>query len=347
MPKMTSMQHAVFVAPGQLEWRETHKPELQSSLDAIVRPIVVGRCDLDTMYVTGRMPLASGEPIGHEIIAEVIDIGSAVAAVHVGQRVIVSAQISCGQCTQCQRGFTARCVAVPFGASFGMGRAGNYGGGLSDYLRVPFADAMLVPIPATANPVNMIGLADMATDAWRAVGPALSERPNGCVLIIGGATPVIGIYAAGIAKSLDASCVDYVDADTYRRKAAASYGARTFEHIDACENAYDIIVDASGSASQLLAALQRIAPEAFVISVSPALVGPAFPMLELYMKGVTYKVGRPNCRAGHSGALHAWSANGFAPEKIQPLVRPFNDACETWIDPSLFVAVTRAPVQSP
>lgn len=336
------MQQAVFLRAGTLEWRDAATPKLQAACEAIVKPIVVGRCDLDTMYVTGRMPLASGEPIGHEIIAEVIEIGSTVNRVHVGQRVIVAAQISCGNCSRCIAGHTGRCETVPFGASYGMGRAGNYGGGLSDLLRVPYADAMLVPIPKNANPQTLIGLADMATDAWRAVGPALAERPRASVLVLGGATPVIGVYAAGMACAMGAGVVDYVDTNSHRRECAIDYGARAHESIDTCnERSYDIVVDASGSAAQLLAALRRIAPEALVTSVAPAFVGPEFPMAELYAKGLTYKVGRPNCRAGHTGALHAWSACGFSPELVQPLIRPFDTACETWIDPALFVAVSR------
>src|SRR5690349_2598531 len=128
---MTSMQHAVFIAPGKLEWRETTRPRLQGPREAIVKPIIVGRCDLDTLYVTGRMPLASGEPIGHEIIAEVIELGDDAKQFHIGQRVIVAAQISCGACSRCRIGQTARCETVPFGSSYGMGRAGNFGGGLS------------------------------------------------------------------------------------------------------------------------------------------------------------------------------------------------------------------------
>jgi alcohol dehydrogenase len=335
------MQQAVFMAPGKLAWREVAAPKLQGASEAIVRPIVVGRCDLDTMFVTGRMPLTSGEPIGHEIIAEIVELGSEVTGLQIGQHVIVAAQISCGQCRRCRLELSGRCESVPFGASYGMGRTGNYGGGLADLLRVPYANAMLVPLPANAAPGTMIGLADMATDAWRAVGPPLRDRPNASVLVLGGATPVIGVYAAGMAVCLGASVTDYVDANAQRRERATAYGARALETIDAADRHYEIIVDASGSAAQLLAALKRIAPEAIVTSVAPGVVGPEFPMAELYSKGLTYKVGRPNCRAGHDGALRAWSTCGFAPERVQPLIRPFDTACETWLDPALFVAVSR------
>ncbi|MBC7984248.1 MAG: alcohol dehydrogenase catalytic domain-containing protein [Candidatus Obscuribacterales bacterium] len=337
------MQQVIFIAPGKLAWREANEPTLQGANEAIVKPIVVGRCDLDTLYVTGRMPLASGEPIGHEIIAEIVALGDGVSRTFtVGQRVIVSAQICCGACRMCRLRFTGRCEAVVFGASYGMGRAGNYGGGLADLLRVPFADAMLVPIPINADPTKMIGLADMATDAWRAVGPTLAEKRGATVLVLGGATPVIGIYAAGIAVSLGAAVVHYIDTDPQRRERAIAYGAHAFTTLEEAEQReYEIIVDASGSATQLLAALRRAAPEAIVTCVAPAVAGPSFPMQELYMKGVTFNVGRPNCRAGHDGALHAWSACGFNPDLITPNVYSFKEACDAWCDPSLYVAVSR------
>jgi threonine dehydrogenase-like Zn-dependent dehydrogenase len=335
------MRRAVFVGPGQLAWRDAEPPHLQGPGEAIVRPLVVGRCDLDGLYLSGRMPLAAGEPIGHEIIAEIVELSDDVTRLRAGQRAIVAAQISCGQCKRCRAGHTGRCAAVPFGASYGMGRAGNFGGGLSELLRVPFADAMLVPIPASVDPAAIIGLADMATDAWRAVAPPLRDRPAATVLVLGGMTPVIGIYAAGLAVALGAAAVDYVDSDPVRRQRAAGYGARVLDSIDAGEPAYDIVVEASGSAALLLAALRRIAPEAVVTSVAPAFVGPELPLLELYGKGVTYQVGRPNCRAGHDGALHAWAARGFDPNLVAPRLWRFDDACEAWVDPAMYVAVSR------
>lgn len=335
------MRQAVFIKPGQLEWRDVPAPTLEGNCDALVRPLVVGRCDLDALYVAGRMPLASGEPIGHEIIGEIVSLGANVPSLSIGQRVIVSAQISCGTCGRCVAGFTGRCEKVPFGASYGMGRVGNFGGGLADLIRVPFASAMLVPIP-DVDPRTMIGLADMSTDAWRAIAPPLQQRPWARVLVLGGATPVIGIYAAGMAVTLGAVHVDYVDANAEHRQLAANYGAQVAAHIDDCSPGdFDIVVDASGDATRLLSSLERIAPEAFITSVAPAPIGPPFPLREMYMKGATYHVGRPNCRAGHEGVLQAWREHGFDAHRIQPKIFSFDAACEAWCDGAPYVAVSR------
>ncbi len=69
------MRFLAFERPGVLGWRETTAPTLSSDLDAIVAPVVVGRCDLDVGFVRGVAPIASGSALGHECIARVVDVG--------------------------------------------------------------------------------------------------------------------------------------------------------------------------------------------------------------------------------------------------------------------------------
>lgn len=336
------MKRMIFVEPGRLDWENVPPPSVQGGGEAIVRPIVMGRCDLDRLYVSGRMPLPQGAPIGHEIIGEIVAVGEDAARIfHIGQRVIVPAQISCGACRMCVAGETGRCEAVPLGASYGMGRAGDFGGGVAERVHVPFAKGMLVPLPDAADPVAMIGLADMASDAWRAVGPALHKRPGASVLVMGGMVPVIGIYAAALALCLGAGRVVYVDPDPAHRLAAAGYGAQVAEHIDAAgSDRFEIVVDAAGDGAALMTAIRLCAPAAFLTSVAPPAVSPALPLLEMYYKGLTYAIGRPNCRHGHAPALQAWAACGFDPARIGPKVYPFDQAVDAWLDAALYVAVT-------
>ncbi len=335
------MRHVVFIAPGKLEWRETVDARLQSPDEAIVRPVVIGRCDLDRLYLAGHMPLAEGEPIGHEIIGEIVDLGErASRTFRIGQRVIVAAQISCGECASCKRGSTGRCTSVPFGASYGMGRAGNFGGALAERIRVPYATAMLVPLPDMLEPATAIGIADMATDAWRAVGPALADRPSGRVLVTAGPCPVISLYAAGLAVCQKAGIVDYVDPDLSRQAIARAYGANAFGSIAETSGAYDVIVDGASDASVLVEAVNRCSPDAIVTSIAPPFTAPALPMLAMYHKGITWRVGRPDCRAGHDDAIDACLHRGFRPELVGPKLFRFDDAIEAWLDPALYVAVS-------
>ena len=61
------MQQLEHVEPGRLEWREVREPKLAGSLEALVRPIAVARCDLDTLMYSGGAPSVTPTPcaFGH------------------------------------------------------------------------------------------------------------------------------------------------------------------------------------------------------------------------------------------------------------------------------------------
>jgi hypothetical protein len=90
---------------------------------------------------------------------------------------------------------------------------GDHGGALADLLAVPHADHLLVRAPDALGDVALATLPDNVVDAYRAVGPALAERPGADVLVLAGAVPSIGLYAVALARALGAGCVRYVDPD--------------------------------------------------------------------------------------------------------------------------------------
>ena len=107
---------------------------------------------------------------------------------------------------------------------------GPWGGMMSDLVRVPYADAMLVPVPVGVNPVSLASASDNIPDAWRTVAPLLSaKKPEAPVLVVGGAAPSIGLYAASIAVVLGSAQVDYVDCDPGRLAIAQSLGANPIQ----------------------------------------------------------------------------------------------------------------------
>jgi len=337
------MRHAVFVEPGRVEWRDAPDPVLQGPREALVRPLVVGRCDLDVAYVRGILPMPSGAPIGHEIIGEVVDAGDDAGGFVPGDRVFVPAQISCGSCGPCRSDSTGRCASVPFAASFGMGRQGDFGGGLADLVRVPFAAAMLTPVPAGADPAALIGAADMAADAWRGIGPQLRRRPDARVLVIGGMPPVIGLYAAGLAKALGASCVDYWDDDPVRTAVAIGFGARPITDLDdGLSQPYDIVFLANPYRAKLEQAFAVTAPGGVLTSAAPTIDGaPDLDTAALYHRGITWIIGRPDCRSAHDGTMRAWSTCGFCPDHVPTQQVPWEDAPQAWTSTTLYVAAVR------
>lgn len=342
------MRSLVLEAPGKLSWREVPNARVMGAAEAVVRPIVIGRCDLDIGFVRGLVPMPTGAPIGHEVIGEVVDVGQGVAGFTPGDLVVVPAQISCGSCRNCRRGFTGRCQSVPFASSYGMGRAGDFGGAAADLVRVPYADAMLVALPPGADPVTWIGFTDMAQDGYRAVGPQLLERPGARVLVIGGLPAVIGIYAAGLAVACGAGAVDFYDDDPVRLAEAARYGATPIRRGEAePEGLYEIVVDSSITPVALVEAFKFAEPEGLVTSLGIHFGDTAAaPFMESYHKGVTYRTGRPNCRQHMNVVRDLCCSGAFEPQRVSSSLFDFDDAPEAWAYDGLRTVCARGGLQT-
>lgn len=283
---------------GDLRWVEKPDPVLESEHEAIVRPFVASRCDGDSRpihrhvsrgmqaglrtglidpavgHICGPVPFAGPFPIGHECIAEVMEVGPAVHGVSVGD-VVVPWSFSCGRCDPCRRGLTSKCATTRGTtdgdrtlAAYGFGPAtGPFGGMVSDLLRVPFAEAVPepvpVPVPEGEDPLRVAAASDNLSDGWRTVAPRLRARPDADVLVLGGGGQSIGLYAAGIAVALGATRVDYVDSSAERMRSAESLGdsARERSRRSAAGlGVYDIVVEASSSTAGLRAAVRSTAP---------------------------------------------------------------------------------------
>lgn len=335
------MRQLTFAGAGRVEWREAPDAQVQGALEAVVTPLVIGRCDLDVGYVRGAVPLATGEPIGHEAIGTVIEVGREVRRVKPGDVVVVPSQISCGWCRNCQRGFTGRCLSVPMGASYGMGREGRYGCSAADRIRVPFADAMLFPLPAEAVPVQWIGFADMALDAWRAVGEPLKQRPGARVLVIGGWPSVIGVYAAGLAVALGACGVDFWDDDAERLTEAGRYGARTLRRGEQePDGLYEVVVACRPEARTAEEAVRFAEPEAVITSTIPHFGDLPNFSPAAYHKGVHWRIGRPNVRPQMDALCPLCRTGVFRPDRLCTTVVTMDQAAEAWSSDALRIAAT-------
>jgi threonine dehydrogenase-like Zn-dependent dehydrogenase len=176
---MNQMRQLTYVGGSTIEWWDVPMPKLQDDRDALVRPLAVTRCDLDLTIVNGKSGLPGPFALGHETAGIITEVGDAVKDFSPGDLVIVPFQISCGQCERCRRGHTNACTSVPFRSSYGLKPlcGVEYGGALSDLIRVPFADHMLVRQPKGHALSQTAGLADGATDAFSAVAYWLRQWP--------------------------------------------------------------------------------------------------------------------------------------------------------------------------
>ncbi|HEX8053631.1 MAG TPA: alcohol dehydrogenase catalytic domain-containing protein, partial [Thermoleophilaceae bacterium] len=211
------MRQLEITGVRSVEWREAPEPALGGDGEAIVRPLAVALCDLDSAFLTGAVPVGDGFPFGHECVAEVVEVGDGVESVRPGDVVVVPFQISCGACEACEAGHTGSCRTVPRGSAYGMKPlGGDWGGALADRLRVPFADAMLVPLPDGLEPAAVASVADNVPDGFRTVAAPLAATPGAEVLVVGGFARSVGLYATAAAVALGASRVVYADTDEGR-----------------------------------------------------------------------------------------------------------------------------------
>jgi alcohol dehydrogenase len=284
---------------GEVDWGTAELPRLQSPAAALVQPIAVATCDFDHLLVSGAMPAPSPLAIGHECIAKVIAVGEHVRNVSLGEIVVVPFQISCGTCSMCQRGRSSSCERVPWLSCYGLGAlGGSWGGVVADQLLVPYADAMLVALPAGVSPIDAAAVSCNITDAYRCVTPPGATLGGARVFIASGAFRNIALYATVIAKTLGAH-VDFYDPDPRVCSRAAGLGARICETpSDVEEAAYAIAVDASMDPALLALALNATAP-AGTCTASTMYMGEAIqlPLLNMFKRALTFRTGQPDVRS--------------------------------------------------
>lgn len=326
----------MFEEAGRYAWREVPEPTINEPGQALVRPVLVACCDLDVAVCHGRLPLPPGYAVGHEGLAEVVAVGDDVSTVRVGDRVVVPFQISCGTCRQCRRGVTGSCGAGPLMAMYGMAPiAGLDGGGfMSDLVLVPYADAMLIPVPDGVDPVSIASLSDNIPDGWRAVAPFADElsaldQVDRRVLVVGRLS--IGLYAAAFAAGMGAH-VDYVDTDPHRLAAAEKLGAVVHDVAkpDKSWDPYPVTVHTSADPKLLAATLRATWADGVCTDTG---IYPEYnvelPLLPMYTTGVRFVTGRVNARAVIPQVLDLL-ADGCDLSPAVDTVVPWEDAPTAW-----------------
>jgi alcohol dehydrogenase len=220
-------------------------------------------------------------------------------------------------------------------STYGFGPAvQEWGGFLSDLVKVPYADHMLVPVPAGLEPAAVASASDNISDAWRAVGPPLGEQPGAPVLVVGGAgAGSIGLYTAGIAVALGAESVLYVDADPDRRAVAEWIGAETLAEIPKRLGPFPITVDSSSIPEGLALALRSTAPDGICTSTAIYFADvPDLPLLEMYTKCITFKTGRVHAREAMPNVLDLAARGAHHPELVTTKVVPWADAADALVE---------------
>lgn len=225
-------------------------PKIQHPRDAVVKITSTAICGSDLHLFDGYMPtMERGDVLGHEPMGEVMEVGSEVRNLKVGDRVVVPFTISCGECFFCKKGMFSLCdtsnpnaklareamghsPAGLFGFSHMMG---GYAGGQAEYLRVPFADIGPLKIPDGIPDEQVLFLSDIFPTGYMAAENCGIEK--GDTVAVWGCGPV-GQFTIKSAWLFGAERVIAIDRVPERLQMAEKHGrAETIDFTK--EDVYD------------------------------------------------------------------------------------------------------------
>ena len=313
---------------------------MQDQTDALVRPVAVARCEIDPFLVLAGPVRGERFALGHEAVAEVVAVGDSVSAVSVGELVLPSFQVSCGTCSQCQRGRSAICSSYPLLSDYGMEPLSGveYGGMMSDLVLVPHADTMLTKLPAGVDPVAAASVADNVLDGYRAVAPHLERRPGADVVIACHGVPSIGLYAAHAAVVLGASSVTVASVDEAVLEMAEQLGARPLrvDFTARPRGHRPIAVDCGLDPAGFGWAVRATEPEGVLQSVSSYLDATVpVPLRRLYTLGIEFHIGRAHSASLLPEVTSLVGSGRLHPELVTTRVIPWEDAAMRYVEPTI------------
>jgi len=220
------MKALVYNGPRNVTVQEVPDARIERPTDVLVKITTTNICGSDLHMYEGRTDVEPGTVLGHENLGEVIEIGSAVDQVKLGDRVCLPFNISCGFCKNCERGLTGFCLTAnpgSAGAAYGYSGMGPYSGGQAEYLRVPYGDfnCLRLPDDAEEKEADYVMLSDIFPTGYHAT--ELADVRPGEPVVVYGAGPV-GLMAAYSAMIRGAAKVMIVDRHPDRLALAEKIG---------------------------------------------------------------------------------------------------------------------------
>ncbi|MFH7597891.1 alcohol dehydrogenase catalytic domain-containing protein [Streptomyces racemochromogenes] len=213
------MRALVFHGPGRTSWQDVPDPAIKDAADAIVRVDAVTICGTDLHIVKGDVPeVTPGRVLGHEAVGTVVETGGDVRTVRPGDRVLISCISACGRCRFCREARYGQCRG---GGGWVLGH--TIDGTQAEYVRVPFADLSVHPLPSALPSHEAVLLADIFPTSYE-VGVLNGRVRPGDTVVVVGAGP-IGLAAIATASLYSPYRTIAVDLAASRLAAARDLGA--------------------------------------------------------------------------------------------------------------------------
>ena len=150
------MKALVYLGPGKKALEERPKPDITAPTDAIVKITKTTICGTDLHILKGDVPTCQpGRILGHEGVGIVDKVGPAVTAFKPGDHVLISCVSACGKCEYCRKQMYSHCTTG------GWILGNTIDGTQAEFVRIPYADTSLYPIPDGADEEALVMLSDI------------------------------------------------------------------------------------------------------------------------------------------------------------------------------------------
>lgn len=297
MQNQQTMKAVVYREKGVFALEERPVPQLQQPGDAIVKVTLASICSSDLHIKHGSVPKAKpGVIVGHEMVGEVVAVGTDVQSFQPGDRVTVNVETFCGECFYCQRGFVNNCTDENGGWALGC----RIDGGQAEYVRVPLAEQGLNHIPAGVSDEQALFTGDiLATGYWAA--DIAQIQPGDTVVVLGaGPAGLCTLLCAALYQPAHLVVVDIdesrLDLVRQHHLADVALNAKT-DDVQAVIASFtegrgaDVVLEVAGGSDTFQQAWQLARPNGTVCVIAMYEEPQQLPLPDMYGKNLTFKTG--------------------------------------------------------
>lgn len=342
------MKALVFHGPGSKSWEDVPDPRLVEATDALVRVDTTTICGTDLHILKGDVPaVTDGRVLGHEGIGTVVEVGSAVRSIAVGDRVIIACISACGVCSYCKSGSPSHCLAEEGVSGLGWILGHLIDGTQAELVRIPFADNSLHRLPDGVPDEAAVLLSDILPTGFE-IGVRYGRVKPGDTVAVVGAGPV-GLAAIATAGLHGAAQIVAIDLDANRLEIARSVGATHTvvsgtatwkEEVIALTDGHgvDVAVEAVGVPATFSMCVDLVRPGGTVANVGVHGKPVQLDLQDLWIKNVAITTGLVNTDtlgmllklvAQHKLPVEPFVTHRFALDEIESAYATFADAAHT------------------
>jgi alcohol dehydrogenase len=215
-----TMKAFVYRGPGKKALEDRLKPEITAPTDAIVKIVKTTICGTDLHILKGDVPTCQpGRILGHEGVGIVDKVGPAVTVFKPGDRVLISCVSACGKCVYCRKQMYSHCTTG------GWILGNSIDGTQAEFVRTPYADTSLYPIPDGADEEALVMLSDILPTGFECGVLNGKVQPGSTVAIVGSGP--VGLAALLTAQFFSPAEIIMIDLDDNRLEVAKRFGATT------------------------------------------------------------------------------------------------------------------------